>query len=88
MSFEGQGVMVNGRYFEIELFNLIPLQTWQPLRKDHLCYKCENEEGDSKDLVFVTCSGGCLKTYHTACIGLMKKVDDWICDTCQQGSKC
>ena len=86
MSTEGQGVMVNGRYFEIELFNLIPMSNWQPLRKDYLCAKCENEGGDTKELAFVTCSGGCLRTFHVVCVALMKKEDDWKCEQCQQGA--
>ena len=75
---EGQGVVLNGKYFEPEMFNLVSNPY---IKKESICEMCEEEQGD-----MLTCDGVCQGTYHVSCLGLFKRpTGAFKCDACTTG---
>ena len=79
VSMEGQGVVLNGKYFEPEMFNLMKNSH---VRKEAICEMCEEEQGD-----MLVCDGVCQGTYHVSCLGLFKRpAGVFKCDSCTTGA--
>lgn len=71
---------------------MAPSKTLPPVSSNQTCKKCKNKL-QTKDDLFIKCSGLCCLTYHTACVNVGKRNYNaltanttnlkWLCDHCK-----